>query len=276
MAQANRTLVYPLSFNVADVTELQMHVPLRSLDDRVVDVGAGRKTIAIIQSCYVPWKGFFDLIGRCDEYVIFDQVQYVKRHWHNRNKIVTEKGAEWITIPVATKSRYLQPIDEVEIAEPWAEKHWRTVEYNYRKAPHFLNEGAHIRAWFEAAEGMRRLTDINRHFLTAICERLGLPVRITSDADYPAGDLRKSERLIAICLQAKASRYISGPSARDYLEEAKFAEAGITVEWMSYGNYPIYPQLHQPFEHAVSILDAMFQLGPEARAAICPVKGDTR
>src|SRR3989304_6083893 len=91
--------------------------------------------IAIIQSCYVPWKGFFDLIGRCDDYVIFDSVQYVKRHWHNRNRIKTANGLEWLTIPVISKSRYEQPIDEVEIEKPWAEKHWRALELAYHRAP---------------------------------------------------------------------------------------------------------------------------------------------
>jgi WbqC-like protein family len=230
-----------------------------------------RKRVAIVQSCYVPWKGFFDLMGRCDEYVIFDRVQYVKRHWHNRNKIKTPKGAEWITIPVISKSRYEQPIDEVEISEPWAEKHWRSVELNYKKAPFFGTEGPRVRAWYEAADGMRRLTDINRHFISALARDLRLTTRIVSDQDYPAGDLRQTERLVNICKQAGATHYISGPSAQAYLEEEKFAAVGITVEWMSYGPYPSYPQLHGLFEHQVSVLDVIFQLGREAQTAIRPV-----
>lgn len=249
---------------MTDVSNSQLHTN-----------GRPRKTIAIIQSCYIPWKGFFDLIGRCDEYVVFDRVQYVKRHWHNRNKIITSRGADWITIPVVSKSRFEQPIDEVEIAEPWADKHWRTIEHSYRKSPHFATEAPRIRAWYEDVGTMRRLTDVNRYLLDAISKTLGLPVQITSDVDYPAGDLRKSERLVAICVLAKATHYISGPSARDYLDEQVFADAGITVEWMSYGGYPGYPQLHQPFEHAVSIIDALFQLGPNARTAFHQVPEDT-
>src|SRR5882757_6132570 len=87
--------------------------------------------ICIIQSCYVPWKGFFDLIGRCDEYVVFDRAQYARRHWHNRNRIKTANGVEWLTIPVVTKSRFEQPIDEVEIKEAWAARHWRSLELAY-------------------------------------------------------------------------------------------------------------------------------------------------
>src|SRR5438105_14073421 len=95
------------------------------------------RRIAIIQSAYVPWKGFFDLIGQCDEYVIFDSVQYVKRHWHNRNRIKTANGIEWLTIPVITKGRFEQPIDEVEIEKPWADKHWRALELAYKRAAFF-------------------------------------------------------------------------------------------------------------------------------------------
>ena len=98
--------------------------------------------ICIIQSNYIPWKGFFDLIGRCDEYVIFDGVQYARRHWHNRNRIKTANGVMWLTIPVATRGRFEQPIDEVEIeksgcGKSWAEKHWRALELAYRRAPFF-------------------------------------------------------------------------------------------------------------------------------------------
>jgi hypothetical protein len=230
-----------------------------------------RKRVAIIQSCYVPWKGFFDLIGRCDEFIVFDRVQYVKRHWHNRNKIKTPRGEEWITIPVLSKSRFEQPIDEVEVSGSWAEKHWHSIAFNYKKAPFFASEGQRVRTWYEAAATMRRLTDINRHFLGLLTHELGITTKITSDHDYPAEDLRQSERLVSICKQAGASHYISGPSARAYLQEEMFAAAGITVEWMSYGPYPIYPQLFGPFEHAVSVLDVLFQLGPEARTAIRPI-----
>src|SRR3954451_6747144 len=104
--------------------------------------------IAIIQSCYVPWKGFFDLIGQCDRYVIFDRAQFVKRHWHNRNRIKTTRGTKWLTIPVVTKGRFQQPIDEVEIAEPWADKHWRTIELAYARAPFFGEFGPRVRGWY--------------------------------------------------------------------------------------------------------------------------------
>jgi WbqC-like protein family len=231
------------------------------------------KRVCIIQSCYIPWKGFFDLIGRCDEYVVFDSVQFVKRHWHNRNKIITESGSSWLSIPVVSKSRFDQPINEVEIAESWAEKQWRTIALNYRKAPFFGTERQRIESWFDTVSSMKLLTDVNVFFLTQIARYLGLTVTFVDDRAYSVGDLRKTERLVEICRQASGTRYLSGPSARDYLEEDQFQHNGIAVEWISYGPYPSYPQLFGAADHAVSMIDTIFNLGSEARFAIRPVPG---
>jgi hypothetical protein len=220
--------------------------------------------ICIIQSCYIPWKGFFDLIGRCDEYVIYDSAQYVKRHWHNRNRIKTANGVEWLTIPVVTKGRFEQPIDHVEIEKPWADKHWRTLELAYKRAPFFEQLAPKVRRWYESADKEPRLTEVNAIFLHGIAGLLGLKTRIVGDAAYPARGA-KTERLLAICRAAGADRYLSGPSAKEYFDESMFASAGIATEWMSYAGYPEYPQLHGAFEHAVTVLDLLFNTGPEAR-----------
>jgi hypothetical protein len=222
------------------------------------------KRVAIIQSCYVPWIGFFDLISRCDEYIVFDQVQFAKRHWHNRNRIKTPKGAEWLTIPVLTKSRMEQPIDEVEISEPWAERHWRSLEYNYKKSAHFSAEQDVVRSWFEAVDKLRLLTEINTFLLRQLADWFGLSVRIVPDREY-AAEGRQTERLLSLCKSAAATCYISGPSAKAYLDESIFLREGIEVEWMSYGPYPEYPQLYGDFDIAVSVLDQIFNLGAEAR-----------
>lgn len=225
------------------------------------------KRVAIIQSCYIPWKGFFDLISRCDEYILYDQAQYRKRHWHNRNKVKTPRGAEWLTIPVITKSQFEQPIDEVEIAEPWAEKHWRSIELNYARAPYFKTQAERVRALYEKAGSLPRLTEVNELFLRELCEELGVAARIRRDAEY-SGEGRKSERLLSLCIASGATHYLSGPSAREYLDEQIFRDAGISVEWMEYGPYREYEQLHGDFEHAVSALDLMFNLGPEAKSFV--------
>jgi hypothetical protein len=219
--------------------------------------------VCIIQSCYIPWKGFFDLIGRCDEYVIFDGVQYVKRHWHNRNRIKTANGIEWLTIPVVTKGRFEQPIDEVEIEKPWADKHWRTLEMAYRRAPFFDALAPVVKGWYERAASERRLTDVNEIFLREIAGVLGLKTSITRDVAYPASG-SKTERLLGIARAAGADRYLSGPSAREYLDETMFNSAGIATEWMNYAGYPEYTQLHGDFEHSVTALDLLFNCGAEA------------
>jgi hypothetical protein len=219
--------------------------------------------ICIIQSCYIPWKGFFDLIGRCDEYVMFDGAQYVKRHWHNRNRIKTANGLEWLTIPVVTKGRFEQPINEVEIEKPWAEKHWHALELAYRRAPFFEQIAPAVKAWYERADKEPRLTDVNEIFLRGIADLLGLATRLTRDTAYPASGV-KTERLLGIAKAASADRYLSGPSARSYFDEQQFAAAGIATEWMSYEGYPAYPQLHGGFEHAVTALDLLFSTGQDA------------
>jgi hypothetical protein len=224
--------------------------------------------ICIIQSNYIPWKGFFDLIGRCDEYVIFDRVQYVKRHWHNRNRIKTANGVAWLTIPVATRGRFEQPIDEVEIEKSgagkhWAEKHWRTLELAYKRAPFFESLAPVVKGWYEHAGRESRLTDVNELFLRGIADLLDLKTRFTRDTAYPSPGV-KTERLLGIASAAGADHYLSGPSARDYLDEAMFRAAGITTEWMSYDGYPQYPQLHGGFEHAVTVIDLLFNTGPRA------------
>jgi len=226
--------------------------------------------VSIIQSCYIPWKGFFDLIGRTDLYVVLDGAQYAKRHWHNRNRIVTPNGPIWLTVPVATKSRFEQPIDQVGFAEPWADKHWRSIELAYRKSPFFESEAPALKQLYEAAEKLDRLTEVNTLFLNALMQRLGISTRIVRDSEFsPRG--QRSERLLDICRKAGATNYLSGPSARDYLDESLFDATGITVEWMSYGPYQPYPQRGPTFDHAVSIIDLLFSLGPEAAAYCKPV-----
>jgi hypothetical protein len=219
--------------------------------------------ISIIQSCYIPWKGFFDLIGLCDEYVIYDRMQFAKRHWHNRNLIKTPNGTEWLTIPVVTKGRFSQAIDEVMIEKPWADKHWRALELAYRRAPFFAELAPLVQGWYEQAHQQPRLTEVNLIFLRGIAGLLGIKTRITRDTAYPA-EGAKTERLLAIARAAGADRYLSGPSARDYFDEEMFRAAGITTEWMSYRGYPEYSQLHGAFVHEVTALDLLFNTGPDA------------
>jgi hypothetical protein len=225
---------------------------------------ASRPVVAIVQSCYIPWKGFFDLIKKVDHFVIYDDVQFVKRHWHNRNRIKTAQGPVWLTIPVASKGKYLQNIDETMISEKWAEKHWRSIAMTYAKAPFFNDFKARFETAFQTVDRMERLSEVNAHFLTLIAGILDLRTTFSWSSAY-AAEGRKTDRLLSLCKALNARTYVSGPSARSYFEQDKFDAASIGVEWMDYSGYPDYPQMFGgPFEPAVSILDLLFNVGADA------------
>jgi len=219
--------------------------------------------ISIIQSCYIPWKGFFDLIGRCEEYVVYDSAQFVKGHWHNRNRIKTAAGTRWLTIPVITSNRLGQSIRDVEISKKWADQHWDAIEQAYRNAAFFAEYRALVRSWYEQADKTLSLSEVNSIFISGIASQLGITTRMKSDLAYPQAGTR-SEKVLSIARAAGADRYLSGPSAKVYLDESIFAAEGIAVEWMNYEGYSPYPQLHGSFEHAVTSLDLLFNTGPEA------------
>jgi hypothetical protein len=224
---------------------------------------ARRPAAAIVQSCYIPWKGFFDMVAKVDEFVIYDDVQFVKRHWHNRNRIKPKGGALWLSIPVATKGKYLQNIDETLISEPWAEKHWRSISLGYAKAPFFKLYEERFRALYEQAGRLERLSDVNALFMKDIAALLGITTRFSWSTEYQAGG-RKTDRLLDLCRAIGAKHYLSGPAAKIYFEGDKFDAAGISHEWMDYSAYPEYPQFGDEFEHGVSILDLLFHTGPDA------------
>jgi hypothetical protein len=221
------------------------------------------KTVAILQSSYVPWKGYFDMMRLADEFVLYDEVQYTRRDWRNRNLLKSPNGVRWLTIPVHVKGRYLQRIDETLVSEPaWAERHWATLTAWYGRAPFFKRYRPMLEVLYREAHDPR-LSAINRRFLTALRDLLGISTPLVPSSAYPAAGPR-TERLVGICQAAGASCYLSGPSARRYLDEARFRAAGIDVMWMNYDGYPEYPQLHPPFDHHVSVLDLLFNVGDEA------------
>jgi len=221
------------------------------------------KRIAIVQSNYIPWKGYFDLIRFCDEFVLYDDVQYTRRDWRNRNLIKTPHGLHWLTIPVEVKGRYLQRIRDTRVSDPgWGRKHWAVLRHNYAKAPFFQRYRECLEALY-LAPSPEYLSEINRIFLEAIAPELGIRTPISFSGDYELAEGR-SERLLGICRAARADVYLSGPAARGYLDEGLFAAAGIRVEWMDYSGYAQYPQLFGAFEHGVSVLDLLFNAGPDA------------
>lgn len=221
------------------------------------------KKVAIVQSNYIPWKGYFDIIAAVDEFILYDDMQYTRRDWRNRNQIKTPKGQQWLTVPVKVKGKYHQTIRETEIdGADWAETHWKSIYQNYRRASYF-NEIAEL---FEPIYRQRQYTHIsvlNRELIEAVCVYLDITTRISNSWDYILID-GKTERLVDLCLQAGGTEYISGPAARGYIEEHIFTERGIKLSWFDYACYPEYPQLWGDFIHGVTILDLLFNCGKDA------------
>jgi len=219
------------------------------------------KKIAILQSNYIPWKGYFDLINSVDEFIIYDCVQFTKNDWRNRNKIKTQNGLIWITIPV--KHSITQKISEIEtLNNNWRKKHWNSIINNYSKSKYFKKYSDFFYELYNTSEEIN-LHKINIAFINQINSILNISTKITDSYEYQLkGD--RVERLVNICKQAGASEYISGPSAKVYLDVEMFAMENIKVSWIDYSNYPEYTQLHGEFEHSVSILDLIFNEGENA------------
>jgi len=227
---------------------------------------AGRpaKKVAIVQSCYIPWKGYFDLIDMVDEFMLLDDVQYTRRDWRNRNRIKTANGLKWLSIPIDAKGNFHQKIKDARISDAtWTRRHWDAIRQSYGSAPHFRDYADSLeRLYLECHETY--LSPINHRFLTGICGMLGITTRITWSMDYRVIE-GKSERLLDLCEQAGATTYLSGPAAKGYVAVEEFAANGIAVEWMDYVGYPPYEQLHGDFVHEVSVIDLLLNTGSEAR-----------
>jgi hypothetical protein len=220
------------------------------------------KKIAILQSNYIPWKGYFDLINMVDEFILYDEVQYTKNDWRNRNRIKTRDGAQWLTIPVVHKD-LAQKISETRVADSiWRKKHWKSLCQWYAKATYFKKYRDMLEDLYLGGSD-EYLSRINHAFMGAINNILGIDTEISWSADYDlAGD--KTERLVRICKQAGGDQYVSGPAAKGYLDESLFVAEGISLHYMDYSGYPEYDQLFPPFEHSVSILDLIFNEGADA------------
>ena len=221
------------------------------------------KKVAILQSNYIPWKGYFDMIAYVDEFILYDDMQYTRRDWRNRNKIKTPNGLKWLTVPVKVKGRYHQKIKDTEIdGSEWAMEHWNSLMLNYRRAPHFKE----ILSWLEPlyrAESYTHISQLNRRFIEAICNYLGVKTVISNSWDYTLCE-GKTERLVDMCVQAGGTEYISGPAAKGYIDESIFTGTGINLTWFDYSGYPEYPQLWGEFTHEVTILDLLFNCGKKA------------
>jgi hypothetical protein len=217
--------------------------------------------VAVLQSNYLPWRGYFDIIHDVDVFVFYDDVQYTVNDWRNRNRIKTANGLVWITVPVGNQND--RRICDVELRDQgWARKHWRTIGQAYGRAPHFgaisgFLDGVYTTPWTS-------LSDLNQTLIKTIAGQfLGIRTQFRDSREFSV-DGRKGDRLLNLLKELGATEYVSGPAARNYLDLVAYDEAGISVTWKDYGTYPVYPQLHGPFAPNVSIVDLLASCGPAA------------
>jgi len=222
------------------------------------------KKAIITQSNYIPWKGYFDSINAVNEFVIYDDMQFTKRDWRNRNRIKTPNGLMWLTVPVEVKGKYFQKINETKVSDrSWGKKHWNSIVHSYSKAENFKDYKQRFEEFY-LRDSPQYLSQINYNFISLICSILGININISWSHDYKMVE-GKTERLVDLCEQVGATDYYTGPAAKAYMDESFFKQSNINVHYLDYTGYPEYPQLHGDFVHEVSIIDLLFNTGNDAK-----------
>jgi hypothetical protein len=220
--------------------------------------------VVILQPSYIPWRGYFHLIQKADLFIFYDDVQYDKHGWRNRNRIKTAAGSRWLTIPVfsggAVTNQLLIKDAKIDWNRPWPASHWDILRQSYRSAPFFNRYAPLLQEFYRRRDSF--LADFTIDLTIALARELGIGTSFMRSSELAVTG-SKTDRLVQILARVGASHYVSGPSARDYLEEEKLAAAGITLEYMTY-EYPDYDQLHPPYDPRVTLLDLLFMVGPEA------------
>ena len=222
------------------------------------------KTVVILQSSYIPWKGYFDLIRHADDFVFYDCAQYTKNDWRNRNIILGKNGPQWLTIPVFHKFLQ-QTIEQTQIANTnYLQKHWKTLAQVYAKSKYYRDVLSFLEPLWTLLKDENKLSPINQAFIRHINVYLEIETRMHNARDFilPKG---KTERLVAICKSLGASDYLSGPAAKTYLDVSLFEKENIKVRWFNYDGYKPYKQLYPAFHDKVSILDLLFNTGKNAK-----------
>jgi hypothetical protein len=211
------------------------------------------------QPVYLPWLGLFHKIALSDAFCYFDNVQYLKKDWNNRNQIKTQDGPIWLTVPVLSRGYREKKIREIEIdnSTPWRKKHWKSIYLNYKKAPFFSEyadffEDAYKREW-------QYLTELNEYMLKWFLKELGIEVKYYKASEM---DLKghKSDLVLDMCKKLGADLYIFGALGKDYAKEEKFNREGIKIYFQDY-KHPVYPQLWGNFLPFMSIIDLLFNCG---------------
>jgi hypothetical protein len=221
------------------------------------------KKVAIIQSNYIPWKGYFDIIHDVDCFIFLDDVQYTNRDWRNRNKIKSNAGEIWLTIPLGSNRDKL--INEVKFTDlSWRKNHLKSIEQFYKKANYFSKYYELIREYYYQKEWIY-LSDFNQNFIKRFSnEILELRTTFHNSSEFNI-EKNKLNKIIGLLEAVNADYYISGALAKNYIDKNEFIKRNILLHYKDYTGYPEYAQLFTPFSHYVSILDLLFNTGDDIK-----------
>ena len=235
------------------------------LDERTMGLltsGIKSMRVTILQPSYLPWLGFFEQMHRSDQFVLYDDVQFTRRDWRNRNRIRVQEGSVWLTVPVIQKNKYEQSLLETKIdnSTSWKRKHLKSIRCHYSKTPFFdlyfpWCEKTFNREW-------DFLLDLSLETIQYLKGELKINTPLLRSSELGESG-NKSERLISICKQLGATQYLSGESARNYISEKDFSDQGIGLEYQNY-QHPEYPQRYEGFVPFLSTIDLLFNCGEKS------------
>jgi hypothetical protein len=219
-------------------------------------------TAVVLQPGYLPWIGYFDQLRRADVFVFYDDVQYNKHGWRNRNRIKTQSGPLWLSVPVRHSGLGFPLIVDVEIDRrtPWARKHVSSLKQAYARAPFAKTYLPPLEELLE--RDWERLADLDIAVVQLMAPWFGLAPPIIRSSTLGIGGER-NERLVNICKHYGATKYLSGDAASVYVDVPLFASHGIEVEWQHYA-HPTYAQLHGDFIPYLSAIDLLLNCGDDA------------
>jgi len=219
--------------------------------------------VSIIQSNYIPWRGYFDLIKQTDTFVIYDDVQFTKNDWRNRNKIKIKDKSKpiWLSVPVFYNFPQLILETKIDYSKNWQKKHLTTFKQSYSKALYFKESYDLYKDVIN--QDVQYISELNIRLIKVIMEYLEIETKLISSSELNVSG-QKTERLVSILKKLGATTYVSGPTAKNYLDEQLFIDVGIGLEYKTY-DYSPYPQLWGEFNGYVSILDLIANTGKEAK-----------
>lgn len=219
--------------------------------------------VTIMQPAYLPWLGYFDRIASSDLLIFLDHVQIENgSSFTNRNRIRSATGSQWLTVPIRNSGSAPRAIDRVQIVNdrPWRKKHWTSIRSNYAKARHFDTYAEELSDYFDGEQSLLVDTLLDGYHLLA--GMLGLATTTLRSSRMGATS-SKGDLILDLCRSVSASRYISGPFGRDYLDREAFERAGIDLVFHDY-DHPTYEQVYPGFEPYMSVIDVLLNHGPQA------------